>query len=402
MRAAALIVAAGRGSRIQSAESNAAALQQPSPKQYLTIGGRTILRRTLDTFLSHEQIASVQVVIHHDDRRLYDAATAGCGAGLRQPVTGGETRQASVLAGLRALAAHDAPDVVLIHDAARPFVSVREISASLTAAIEIGGAIVAIPLADTLKRANSDNRVTATIPRAGLWRASTPQAFRFEAILAAHEAAAGGKHEFTDDAAVAEHAGIPVKLIVGSPKNFKITTLEDLAMAEQGASGAPIVDIRTGTGFDVHRFAKGDHLWLCGIRIPHDATLEGHSDADVGLHALTDAILGALGDGDIGAHFPPADPKWKGAESQIFLADASRRVAERRGRISNVDVTLLCEAPRIGPYRDQMRQRIAEILGIGADRVGVKATTTEQLGFTGRKEGIAAMASTTLIFATTP
>lgn len=396
MHAAAIIVAAGRGSRVRSAP-DAHPRTDGSPKQYLHIGGRSILRRTVDSFLNHPQIKSVQVVIHSDDRELYAEATRGCDDALRPPVIGGATRQASVLAGLEALAAKDTPELVLIHDAARPFVSEAEISDCLAAARRTGGALVALPLADTLKRGDQLNRVLETIPRAGLWRASTPQGFSFDVILTAHRAAASQPYEFTDDAAVAEHAGIAVALVQGRPENFKITTHQDLAMAEQRVSATQMIDVRTGTGFDVHRFAEGDHVWLCGVQIPHDQRLEGHSDADVGLHALTDAILGAIGDGDIGAHFPPSDPQWKGAASHLFLADAARRVAERGGRISNVDVTLLCEAPRIGPHRKAMRERIAEILRIGVDRVGVKATTTERLGFTGRKEGIAAMASATIV-----
>jgi 2-C-methyl-D-erythritol 4-phosphate cytidylyltransferase/2-C-methyl-D-erythritol 2,4-cyclodiphosphate synthase len=315
-------------------------------------------------------------------------------AKLGPPVNGGETRQASVLAGLRALAG-PAPDHVLIHDAVRPFVSADLISRVLAALAAAPAAICALPLADTLKRAGADGRIAGTLDRTGLWRAQTPQGFRFADILAAHEAAAAaGRTDFTDDAAIAEWAGLAVALVPGSEANAKLTTAEDLAMADRALAPA---DVRTGIGFDVHRFAPGDHVWLCGVRIPHSHRLEGHSDADVALHALTDAILGAIGDGDIGQHFADTDPRWKGAASHLFLADALSRARARGGSIGNVDVTLLCEAPRIAAHRDAMRARIAEILQISVDRVGVKATTTERLGFLGRGEGIAAMATATVI-----
>jgi 2-C-methyl-D-erythritol 4-phosphate cytidylyltransferase/2-C-methyl-D-erythritol 2,4-cyclodiphosphate synthase len=251
-----------------------------------------------------------------------------------------------------------------------------------------------------LKRARPDGSIDTTIARAGLWRAQTPQGFRFDAILAAHEAVAG-RDDLTDDAAVAEWAGLTVALVEGSEANVKLTTAEDMMQAEAAAllAQAPptIPDIRTGQGFDVHRLVAGDHVWLCGVRIPHTHALAGHSDADVGLHALTDALLGAIGDGDIGQHFPPTDERWRGAASHLFLADAGRRVREHGGTICNVDVTILCEAPRIAPHRESMRARIAEILGMDVARVGVKATTTEGLGFTGRREGIAALALATVI-----
>jgi 2-C-methyl-D-erythritol 4-phosphate cytidylyltransferase/2-C-methyl-D-erythritol 2,4-cyclodiphosphate synthase len=257
------------------------------------------------------------------------------------------------------------------------------------------GALAAEPVADTLKRAAPDGSIAETVDRTGLWRAQTPQGFDFATILALHRrAAAAGRDDFTDDAAIAEWAGVPVALVRGSAANSKITTSEDLVMADRLLrAAAPDLETRTGSGFDVHRFASGDHVWLCGVCLPHSQRLDGHSDADVGLHALTDAILGALGDGDIGQHFPPSDERWRGAASSVFLADAARRVAERGGRIVNADVTLLCEAPRIGPHREAMRAAIASILGIDVERVAVKATTTEGLGFTGRREGIAAMAT---------
>ena len=291
------------------------------------------------------------------------------------------------------------PDRVLIHDAARPFLTPDIIDRVLAALGQSPGALAAVPLADTLKQAGPDNRVAATIDRAGLWRAQTPQGFRFADILAAHQRAqAAGRDDLTDDAAVASWAGLPVTLVLGSASNIKLTAAEDLAMAERTA-GAQMPDVRTGQGFDVHRLVPGDHVWLCGVRIAHTHTLLGHSDADVALHALTDALLGAIGDGDIGQHFPDNDPRWKGTASAIFLAEALRLVRARGGTIGNVDVTLLCEAPKIAPHRDTMRRRIAELLGLEEGRVSVKATTTEGLGFTGRREGIAALATATVIIA---
>ena len=387
MKTAALIVAAGRGTRASG----------PLPKQYVRIGGVSILARTLGVFLDHPGIDLVQVAIAAGDEPLYATAVASLGdSRLLPPIVGGATRQVSVRNGLRALAPH-APDRILIHDAARPFVTPGVIDRVLAALAGIPGAVAAIPLADTLKQAGPDNRVAATLDRAGLWRAQTPQGFRFADILAAHERAhAAGRDDMTDDAAVAEWAALPVTIVMGSPSNRKLTTAEDLAMAERTA-GAP--DVRTGHGFDVHRLVAGDHVWLCGVRIAHTHALEGHSDADVALHALTDALLGAIGDGDIGQHFPDTDPRWKGAASAIFLREALRLVRARGGAIGNVDVTLLCEAPRIAPHRDAMRQRIAEVLDLEIARVSVKATTTEGLGFTGRREGIAALATATVILA---
>ena len=308
---------------------------------------------------------------------------------------GGETRQASVLLGLEALAG-TAPDLVLIHDAARPFVSAAVIGRVVDALASRSGAIAALPVVDSLKTSGGASTIRGSIDRAGLWRAQTPQGFAFGPILDAHRAAASaGRHDFTDDAAVAEWAGMEVALVLGEERNVKLTTREDMDMAERmlAASAEP----RTGTGFDVHRLVAGDGVWLCGVRVPHDHALEGHSDADVGLHALTDALLGAIGDGDIGQHFPPSDPQWKGASSATFLADAARRVAAAGGRITNVDVTIMAEAPKVAPHRDAMRAAIADILGIDVARVSIKATTTEGLGFVGRREGIAASAVATLM-----
>jgi 2-C-methyl-D-erythritol 4-phosphate cytidylyltransferase/2-C-methyl-D-erythritol 2,4-cyclodiphosphate synthase len=381
---AALIVAAGQGTRAGTA----------APKQYAVIGGKTLLARSLGVFLDHPAIDLALVMIADADRPLYDEAAVSGHPKVLPPALGGDTRQRSVLNGLRALKAR-APARVLIHDAARPFVSAAIVERVLDALERAPAAIAAVPLADTLKRAGPDRRVAATLDRAGLWRAQTPQGFRFDAILGAHEAAAAAGHgDLTDDAAVAEWAGIPVELVEGSEANGKLTTAQDLAMA---AAAAGAGDVRTGQGFDVHRFTAGDHVWLCGIRLAHTHGLEGHSDADAPLHALTDALLGAIGDGDIGEHFANTDPRWKDAPSHVFLADASARVRVRGGTISNVDVTILCEAPRIAPHRAAMRGRIADVLGIDPGRVAVKATTTEGLGFTGRREGIAALATATVI-----
>lgn len=394
MRIAAVVVAAGRGTRAQSPGAG--------PKQYVPLGNVPVLRRTLDALAASGAFATIQVVIHEADARLYVDAVSGFDGPLLPAVTGGATRQASVLAGLEALAPHQ-PDAVLIHDAARPFLDTDIIRRVIGALATSSGAIPALAVADTLKKDDGAGGIAGTVERAGLWRAQTPQGFRFGEILAAHRAAVRAEEtDLTDDAVVAEHAGLRVALVDGSERNRKLTTAEDFTVAERELSAASLPDVRTGTGFDVHRFAEGDHVWLGGVRIPHSHRLEGHSDADVALHAITDALLGAIGDGDIGQHFPPSDPKWKGAASHIFLEDAARRVRDRGGRIGNVDLTLLCEAPKIGPHRDAMRAAIAAILGIEIARVGVKATTTEGLGFTGRREGIAAMAAATVILPGAP
>jgi 2-C-methyl-D-erythritol 4-phosphate cytidylyltransferase/2-C-methyl-D-erythritol 2,4-cyclodiphosphate synthase len=382
----ALIVAAGSGQRFGAER----------PKQYLDLAGRPLIRHTVEAFLRHPRIGAVQLVIAPAFRDLYDAAMVGLD--LPEPVTGGATRQESVRLGLERLAEDAPPDLVLIHDAARPLVDAATIEAVVAALERHDAAIAAVPVVDTLKRGR-DGLVDGTVERAGLWRAQTPQGFRFPAILDAHRAAAG--LELTDDAAVAERAGLSVALVPSKEENFKVTTPDDLARAEravvqQGAGFSGLNDIRTGMGFDVHRFAEGDHVTLCGVAVPHSHRLEGHSDADVGLHALTDAILGALAAGDIGSHFPPSDPQWRGADSALFLRHAVELVQARGGRIAHVDVTLICERPKVGPHRAAMVARMAEILGIAEDRVSVKATTTERLGFTGRGEGIAAQAVATV------
>lgn len=389
MTIAALIVAAGRGTRAGG----------DLPKQYARLDTQTVLGWVLAAFGELDEIAHIQVVIHPDDASVYDQAVPVDALKLLPPVPGGATRQLSVLAGLEALASK-AVTKVLIHDAARPFVNADTIRKVIAALDAHPGALAAVPLADTLKRAAAGELVAKTIPRTGLWRAQTPQGFRFDDILNAHrKAAVSGRDDFTDDAAIAEWAGLPVFLVEDSPTNFKITTPVDLRMAKKLilTSPAPALLPCAGTGFDVHRFCPGDHVMLGGVRIPHTHALEGHSDADVVLHALTDAVLGALGEGDIGQHFPPSDAKWKGAASHLFLEDAVARVMRRGGRIANADVTVLCEAPKIGPHRDAIRASVARIMGLDPGRVGVKATTTEGLGFTGRREGIAAMASVMLL-----
>ena len=392
MRAAAIIVAAGRGSRAAS---------ERGTKQYIPIAGRTVLERAIAPFIAEPRIRDICVVIRPEDRDQYERAVQSIADRLAPSVPGGETRQQSVLAGLEALAA-DPPDHVLIHDAARPFVTPGDITSVLEACETSSGAILALPVVDTLKRADDGGaKIVDTVPRAGLWRALTPQGFNYADILAAHQRARrDGRDDFTDDASIAEAYGIDVALVPGDRRNFKITTLEDIEHAEKELR-AEMIDVRTGSGFDVHRFCDGDHVWLCGVRVGHDHALEGHSDADVAMHALTDAIYGALADGDIGAHFPPSDPQWKGAASRIFLEHARNRVTARGGRISNVDVTILCEKPKIGPHRDAMRNRLAELLALDITRVAVKATTTERLGFTGRGEGIAAMATATIVLPST-
>ncbi|MGJ5181047.1 bifunctional 2-C-methyl-D-erythritol 4-phosphate cytidylyltransferase/2-C-methyl-D-erythritol 2,4-cyclodiphosphate synthase [Bradyrhizobium oligotrophicum] len=382
-RTAAILVAAGRGLRAGAG----------GPKQYRTIGGRTVIHRALAAFADHPEIAVVQPVVNPDDIDVFNAAVSG----LRHeaPAHGGATRQASVLAGLEALVQHK-PDIVLIHDAARPFVTPAVISRAILAAGTTGAAIPVVPVTDTIKEVTASGDVTATPERAKLRIAQTPQTFKFAVILEAHRRAArDGLTEFTDDAAIAEWAGLTVATFEGDVANMKLTTPEDF-VREEARLAAMLGDIRTGTGYDVHAFGEGDHVWLCGLRVPHSKGFLAHSDGDVGLHALVDAILGALADGDIGSHFPPSDMKWKGASSDQFLAYAIERVTARGGRIANLEVTMICERPKIGPLRDQMRARIAEITSVDISRIAVKATTSEHLGFTGREEGIAATASATI------
>jgi 2-C-methyl-D-erythritol 4-phosphate cytidylyltransferase/2-C-methyl-D-erythritol 2,4-cyclodiphosphate synthase len=353
-----------------------------------------MLSRTLSLFAEHAEVSFVQAVIHPDDLELY-RGIAQNNAVLLPQTFGGATRQASVRAGLEALEARK-PDIVLIHDAARPFASAQLVARAIAAAQTTGAAIPALPVTDTVKTVDALGYVDKTLDRASLRLVQTPQAFAFDALLAAHRRAAqAGREDFTDDAALAEWAGMKVSLFAGEPGNIKITNAEDFARAE-AMQFVALGDVRTGTGIDVHAFGAGNHVTLGGIRIPHQRSLIGHSDADVGLHALVDAILGALAEGDIGAHFPPSDPQWKAAASDRFFAFAVDRVAKRGGRIAHLDLTIVCEAPKIGPHRDAMRARIAELAQIGIGRVAVKATTSEQLGFTGRGEGIAAYATATV------
>jgi 2-C-methyl-D-erythritol 4-phosphate cytidylyltransferase/2-C-methyl-D-erythritol 2,4-cyclodiphosphate synthase len=344
-------------------------------------------------FCRHPQIFAVQPVVNPDDAAMFNEAVSDMR--YQPPANGGATRQASVRAGLEALAGQS-PDIVLIHDAARPFVTAAVISRAIDAADLTGAAVPAIPVTDTIKLISDAGHVEATPERARLRIAQTPQSFRYDVILDAHRRAAReGRDDFTDDAALAEWAGLTVATFEGDPANMKLTTPEDF-VREEARLGAMLGDVRTGSGYDVHAFGDGDHLMICGVRVPHTRGFLAHSDGDVGLHALVDAILGALADGDIGSHFPPSDPQWKGAASHQFLKYALDRVIGRGGRIAHLDVTLVCERPKIGPFRDAMRARIAEITGLNLSRVAVKATTSERLGFTGREEGIAAIASATI------
>ncbi|QDL97335.1 bifunctional 2-C-methyl-D-erythritol 4-phosphate cytidylyltransferase/2-C-methyl-D-erythritol 2,4-cyclodiphosphate synthase [Rhodopseudomonas palustris] len=383
LRTAAIIVAAGRGLRAGAG----------GPKQYRTLAGRPVIARAMEPFCTHPEVMAVQPVTNPDDTEMFNAAVAGLN--FRPAVGGGATRQGSVRAGLEALAELK-PDIVLIHDAARCFVTPGLISRAIAAAGATGAALPVVPVTDTIKQVDAAGAVDATPDRATLRIAQTPQAFRFDVILDAHRRAAqDGRDEFTDDAALAEWAGLTVSTFEGDANNMKMTTPEDFAREESRLMAA-LGDIRTGTGYDVHAFGEGDHVWLCGLKVPHTRSFLAHSDGDVGLHALVDAILGALADGDIGSHFPPTDPQWKGAASDKFLKYAIDRVTARGGRVANLEVTMICERPKIGPLRDAMRQRIAEITGVPVSRVAVKATTSEKLGFTGREEGIAATASATI------
>jgi 2-C-methyl-D-erythritol 4-phosphate cytidylyltransferase / 2-C-methyl-D-erythritol 2,4-cyclodiphosphate synthase len=381
---AAVIVAAGRGQRVGG----------DIPKQYQTIAGTPVIRPTLAAFAGHPRIDVIQPVIHLADEELFRSASSGLGK-LHDPVAGGATRQISVRAGVQALAAH-APELVLIHDAARPFLSADLIDRAIGAGREFGAAVPGVAIADTVKKIDDTATVSETLDRSRLRTVQTPQAFGYSLIAEAHRRAeAAGRDDFTDDAALAEWAGHRVRVFAGEAGNVKLTTNEDFTRAEL-LHAASLADVRIGNGFDVHIFADGDHVMLGGVRIPHNRGVSGHSDADVVLHALVDAILGALAEGDIGQHFPPSDPQWRGVSSDRFLAFACERVRARGGLIGNLDVTIVCEAPRVSPHRDAMRARIAEIAGISAARIGVKATTSEKLGFTGRGEGIVAMATATV------
>ncbi|MBB3019994.1 2-C-methyl-D-erythritol 4-phosphate cytidylyltransferase/2-C-methyl-D-erythritol 2,4-cyclodiphosphate synthase [Microvirga lupini] len=390
MSVAALIVAAGRGSRAG----------EGLPKQYRDLQGRSVLARTLASFLSHPGIDQILVVIHPDDDAFYEGSIAAfvpLPSALLPCVHGGATRQDSVRNGLEALAS-SAPEIVLVHDAARPFASPELIDRAIQAARRWDGAVPGISVTDTIKVIGHQAEVISTPERDSLRAVQTPQAFRFSLLLDVHrKATAAGMHAFTDDGALAEWAGMPVHVFEGDSENIKLTHPADFLEAERRLKGPSMTYItKLGTGFDVHAFVDGDHVWLGGIKVPHDRGVIAHSDGDVILHALTDAILGALADGDIGTHFPPSDPQWRGASSDQFLAHAVSMVRERGGVVDHLDTTLLCESPRLGPHREAMRQRIAEIAGLRLDQVSLKATTTEKLGFTGRNEGIAAQAAATI------
>ena len=375
----ALVVAAGRGSRFGGAV----------PKQYFALGGATVLRHAVAALREHARISGVLVVIRPEDRVLFDYTVAGLS--VLTPVAGGPTRQDSVRLGLEALVIHR-PARVLIHDGARPFPDSALVDRVIDGLDRAPAAIPCLPLTDTIKRVEG-GMIRETIDRSALRRAQTPQGFHFDAILAAHRAAIG--HHLTDDAALAEAAGLVPLPVAGSEENLKVTTTEDLAAAER-LIAARQGEVRVGQGFDVHAFGPGDRVRICGIEVPHAASLVGHSDADVGLHASTDALLGAIGAGDIGMHFPSGDPRWRGAPSDQFLRHAADLVRQRGGMVAAVDVTIICERPKIGDYRAAMIERLAAILGIAPARVSVKATTTDRLGFTGRGEGIAAQAVATV------
>jgi 2-C-methyl-D-erythritol 4-phosphate cytidylyltransferase/2-C-methyl-D-erythritol 2,4-cyclodiphosphate synthase len=387
---AAIILAAGRGER---------AGQTDGPKQYRRIGGRAVIAWTLDAFIDHPGIGPIVVAIHPDDDALFHEA-AGTLPNRVVTVKGGRTRQESTWLALQALDGHQ-PEAVLIHDGVRPFVDAVTMDRVIAAIDEKHGALPALAVSDTLKRETADGTIAETIPRAGLHAAQTPQGFPFELIRETHRRAFEAERiDFTDDAAIAEWADIPVRIVLGSPDNVKLTWARDIFMADQrlGGRNSSFPDVRTGNGYDVHSFETGDHVTLCGVAIPHGKRLSGHSDADVGLHALTDALLATCGAGDIGTHFPPSDPQWKGAASHIFVEHAAKIVRSNGGRIANADITLICEAPRVGPHREAMTEALSKMLGITKNRISIKATTNEKLGFVGREEGIAAIATASVVY----
>lgn len=381
---AVIIVAAGRGHRFGG----------EMPKQYLEVHQQPLVRHAVQAFLDHPAIDLILPVIHPDDADIL--ANALGGLDYLEPVAGGAARQDSVRNGLEGLAS-SAPDYVLVHDAARPMVAPALIDRVIEALQDTSGVIPGIAVVDTLKRADDDGIITDTVSRDGLWRAQTPQGFKYADLLAAHRSAIG--QELTDDAAVMEASGYRVAVVLGDENNIKVTTPDDLMRMEEimsdDSAQAKLVrspSFRIGSGYDVHKLGPGDHVTLCGVEITSERALIGHSDADVALHAVTDAVFGAIADGDIGSHFPPTDSQWRGASSDQFLAYACERMRERGFELSNIDLTIICEKPKIGPHRDAMRARLAEIAQIDVSCVSVKATTTERLGFTGRGEGIAAEA----------
>ncbi len=376
-----LIAAAGSGTRLGG----------DIPKQYQKIAGKSILRHTIEKFLACPGLQEIRVIIDLAHEILYQESIEGLE--LPPPIVGGKERNQSIYNGLKGYSHLKNEDVILIHDAARPFIRTQEIEAIASEVAAHGAATLACPVSDTMKRGNGDY-----VDRNDLWAIQTPQAFPYGLIREAHEKADPAA-QYTDDTALVVARGHKVKLIPGPRDNFKITTGDDMKLARTLMEESRMHETRTGTGFDVHKFenrAGNAHVHLCGIEIPHSCTLEGHSDADVGLHALTDAILGAIGAGDIGQHFPPSDPQWKGVDSAIFVEKALQLIRQRNATINNIDITLICEAPKVGPHRDDMRTRVAEICGLDETRVNIKATTTEGLGFTGRQEGIAAQATATI------
>lgn len=392
----AVIVAAGRGER--------AGFHAGGPKQYRDLCGEPVIARTLDAFIAWDATMRIVIVIHGDDKELLREALGDLPSNVTA-CTGGSSRQASVLCGLRALAAEATPPThVMIHDAARPFVSaalLRRI-ADAAHANPGSGILPAIPVSETLKAVDDEGAVLRTVPRDGLQRAQTPQTFPLPEIVDLHDkAAAAGLTDFTDDAALFEWAGVPVCAIEGDSRNMKLTynaDFEEAARMLNEEYRPPLPDVRVGHGYDTHQLVAGDKVILCGVEIPHDRRLSGHSDADVGLHALTDALLATIGAGDIGDHFPPSDPQWKGASSDQFLDHAARLVENEGGTVTNCDVTIICESPKIAPHREVMREAISAILGIELRRVSVKATTNEKIGFIGREEGIVALATATAVF----
>lgn len=392
-RIGAVIVAAGRGERAGQPEQG--------PKQYRQIGRAPVIRHTLEAFLAHPAITEVAVAIHADDGELF-AQAAGALASKVIIVGGGATRQESTLLALQALKNKDL-DAVLIHDGVRPFADAALIDRVIAGLEEGDGSLPALAVSDTLKQAGNDRIVAGTVSREELYAAQTPQGFAFDAILTAHQKAhAAGRSDFTDDAAIAEWAGIAVKIVEGSPDNVKLTWARDIEMANTRLTAGLLPDVRTGNGYDVHAFTDGDHVVLCGVKIPHHKRLTGHSDADVGLHALTDALLATCGAGDIGSHFPPSDPRWKDAASHIFVEEALRIVRDKGGRIANVDITLIAEFPKIGPHRAAITENLSAMLGIAAERVSIKASTNERLGFLGREEGIVAIATASVVYPGSP
>lgn len=392
METIAIVVAAGRGSRAG----------EGLPKQYRLLGGQTVLGRTLDALAGHPRVDRILCAIHPDDRDLYQAAVDTLPAAHREkllpPASGGATRQASVHGALRALPGTPAEAICLVHDAARPFVAADLLDRAIETGVRHGAAIPGVAVTDTVKRVGADGMVAETLDRTVLRSVQTPQAFRLGALRDAHaRAAAEGLESFTDDGQLMEWAGASVHIFDGDAGNVKLTHPNDFDGAARRLDRQAAATVtRVGTGFDVHAFTQGDHVWLGGVKVPHSRGVLAHSDGDVVLHALTDALLGAIGSGDIGTHFPPSDPQWRGASSDRFLAHAAGEVRAAGGRIDHLDVTVLCERPRIGEHRDAMRERIAAVAGVPVEAVSIKATTTEKMGFTGREEGLAAQAAATI------